>query len=347
MATKKTTIYEIAKIAGVSHTAVSMALNNRPGVSQATRRKILEIASKLNYQPNHIAKTLVTKRSYIVGLIIDNIANPFFPELTKGIEEKANESGYNLLLCNTGQDLEKEKKAIEMFKSKGVDGIILTTVTVDDPHIKPLIEERFPFVCLIRHPLYPYFKNKVDYVVIDNFLGAYKGGKHLYRLGHDRIAVLTGPMNVSTAVGRTQGFKKAFEEQGITLDPSLIKECRYSRSQAYAAAVQLLKLKNRPTAFYTEDDTMAIGVRDAVLEAGLRIPEDIALVGFDNIEMSALTGVDITTIKQRKYEMGVTGVTVLIDKIEKAKPHIVNKAVLEPELIIRKSCGYHPNGYKR
>ena len=347
MVRKKITIKDIARVAKVSPMAVSMAINNRPGVSEDTRKRILKIAKGLNYQPNYAAKSLVTKRSYTIGLILDNIANPFFPELTKGIEETASKSDYNLLLCNTSQDLKAEKKCIDMLRSKGVDGIILTTVVANDPHIKPLIEERFPFVCAVRQPLDLFFDNKVDYVVIDNFLGAHKGGKHLWKLGHERIAVLTGPKNVSTTIGRTEGFRKALAEEGVKLGPTLVVECNYSRENAYLAAKRLLKLKNPPTAFYTEDDTMAIGVRDAILESGLRIPEDIAIMGFDNIEMGALPGVEITTIEQRKYEMGAIGVKILIDKIEGKGPQAVNKIVLEPELIIRKSCGYHQFGYRR
>ena len=347
MVNKKITIKDIARVANVSTAAVSMAINKLPGVSDATRKRILKVARELEYQPDYIAKSMITKRNYTIGLILDDIANPFFPELAKGIEVKAAELDYGLLVCNTSQDLKAEKKCIDMLRSRGVDGIIITTVTADDANIKPLIEDQFPFVCVIRQPLDPFFDNKVDYVAIDNFSGGYKGIKHLWRLGHDRIAILTGPLNASTVIRRIEGIKAALAEQGVKLNQKLLVECNFTREKGYLAAKRLLKWKKPPTAFFSFDATMAIGVRDAVLESGLRIPEDIALMGCDDIEMVGLPGIEITTLSQKKYEIGNTGVKVLMDKIEKKDTQIVNKIVLKAEMIIRKSCGYHLHGYKR
>lgn len=344
---KSTTIKDIAKIAKVSPTAVSMAINNRQGVSVKTRRKILKIAKNLNYYPNYIAKSLISKRSYSIGLIVTNIADPFYPELARGIEEKAIGLGYNLVLCNTNRSLEVEKRSIEMLQSKGVDGIILATVTKNDPHIKSLIEERFPFVLINRLSMDPSFANKMDYVVLDNFAGGYLGVEHFYKLGHDKIAIITGDLNTSTAIKRTEGVKKAFMDYGLKLTPELLVECGYMRKPAYQAAKHLLTLKNHPTAFFAQDDNMALGIREAVLESGLRIPEDIALMGFDDIDMASLIGIELTTISQNKYEMGVMGVKILVDKIEKKTPNMVNKVVLEARLMIRKTCGYHLHGYQR
>ena len=324
-----------------------MAINNRPGVSKKKRNQILRIAKDLNYKPNYVAKSLISKRSNTIGLIVTNIADPFYPELAKGIEEKANESGYNLLLCNTNRSLEAEKQSIDMLQSRGVDGIILTTVTKNDPHIKALADERFPFVLINRLSLEPCLANKMDYVVIDNFTGGYVGAEHFYKLGHDRIAIIAGASNTSTAIQRTEGAMKAFTDYGLLPDPALLAECGYMRKPAFQAAKQLLAMKNPPTAFFAQDDNMAIGVREAVLESGLRIPEDIALIGFDDIDMASLTGVELTTISQTKYEMGVMGVKILVDKIEKVTPNMVNKVVLEAKLIIRKTCGYHLYGYQR
>ncbi len=343
----KTTIKDIARTAKVSATAVSMALNDRPGVSKKTRKKIIKLAKKLDYQPNYMARSLIGKRSYTIGLIVNNIADPFYPELALGIEKKANELDYSMLLCNTDGSLEKEKKSLDMLRAKGVDGVIIATVTIDDPHIKLLIEDQFPFVLVNRFSMDSELENKMDYVVLDNYACGYKGVKHFYRLGHDRIAIIAGALNTSTAAARTKGAMQALKDHEIDTDSKLVVECGYVREKAYTAAKRLLAIKNRPSAFFAQDDYMALGVREAVFSEGLRIPEDIALMGVDDIEMASLAGVDLTTISQKIYEMGVIGVKILINKIEKATPDMVNKIVLESKLVRRKSCGYHLRGFVR
>ncbi len=344
---KKPTIKDIAKLANVSATAVSMALNNRSGVSAKTRKKILKIANKLEYQPNFIAKSLISKRSYTIGFILNSITDPFFPELAKGIEECANQRGYNLLLCNTKRSLEMEKKSIDVLRSKGVDGIILATVWKDDPNIPPLIEEGFPFVLINRISMDPAIKNKTNFVVIDNYRGGYEGMQHLYRLGHDRIAVITGDLNTSTAILRTDGAIKALQDYGVNVDRDLIVEGQYKRDVAYNQAKRLISIENPPTAYFAQDDYMAVGIREALYEAGLRVPANIALVSFDDTIIASLSGIDMTTISQNKYEMGAMGTNILIEKIENRSSGVVSQLILEAGLTIRKSCGHHQTGYVR
>ena len=347
MESKKITIKDIAKLANVSHPAVSMALNNRPGVGEKKRQEILKIAKKIGYQPNLVAKALVSKRSYTIGLIIKNISDQFYTELAKGVEETASKFGYNIILCTTNGSLKSQKKYLDVLLSRGVDGIIISTVLVNDPHINFLVKERFPFVCINRVSLSRSLNNKVDYVTLDNYSAGYKGIEHLWKLGHDRIAIITGSLNASNAIASLEGAKAALLEHGIKIDPMLLREGNYSRQNAYNAAKRLIKLKKPPTAIFAQDDNMALAVREALLGSGLKIPEDIALIGIDDIEMGALTGIDLTTISQKKYEMGYIGVKILMEKIEKKAPPMVEKVVLEAELIIRKTCGYYLYGYKR
>ena len=347
MTLKKTTIKDIARIAAVSNAAVSLAINGRPGVSDNTRQRILSIARDLDYQPDFVAKSMVTRRSYIIGLLLDDIANPFCPELAKGIEVKAMASGYNLLVCNTNHDLGTEKKCIDMLRSRGADGIIITTASADAPNVLPLINANFPFVCIVRRPLAPRFAGQVDYVVIDNYTGGYEAARHLWRLGHDRIAVLTGPLNISTVSQRIEGIRAALAENGARLDPGLLVECAFSRKYGYLSAQKLLTAPSPPTAFFTMDGTMAIGVREAALELGLNIPEDVAVMGCDDIEMLGLAGIDISTISLKKYDMGTIGVELLLDRIEKKPSRDVNEIVMDGEMIIRKSCGFRLFGYQR
>lgn len=343
----KATIKDIAKIAKVSATAVSMALNGREGVSVKTRSRILQIAEKMNYRPNQAARSLISRRSSTIGLIIPDIADPFYPELAKGIEEKANALGYNIILSNTGRSLDKERRSMDGLLSRGVDGIIFSTVTVDDPNIDLLMNERFPFVLVNRVPMQHPAVDKIDYVIVDSYSGGYKAIEHLFKLGHDRIAVITGFMKASTAIERTRGARQAISDCGLKLNPRYLVQCNYSRQEAYEAAVRLLGLKNAPTAFFAQDDNMALGVREAVLSLGLKVPEDIAIIGFDDIDICALTGIELSTMSQKKYEMGVMATATLINKIEGDTPSMVNKIVLDTELIIRKSCGYSVGGYSR
>ena len=344
---RKATIKDIARMANISPSAVSMALNNRPGVSEKTRERVLGIAKKLEYHPNYIAKALIGKQSHTLALVIGNIADPFYAELALAIEEKASELAYNILIYNTGHKLEKEKDCIDNLRARGVDGVILSTVTIDDPNIEPLIRDRFPFVLVNRRSLDPTLRNKMDYVVLDNFSCGYKGIEHFYRSGHDRIAVIAGNSNVSTALLRTQGSMKAIKDFGLVKDNRLVVDCGYVRKNAYKATKRLLASKDHPTAFFAQDDNMAIGVREAILSENLRIPEDAALIGVDNIRMTSLTGVDMTTITQNIKQMGIRGTETLINKIEGRAYDGVNQVIMEPKIVIRKSCGFHPKGYVR
>lgn len=341
------TIKDIAKKAGVSTTAVSIALNNRKGVSEKTRRRIIRIANEMDYHPNLTARTLISKRSYTIGYIVTNITDPYYSELAFGIEEKANTLGYQVILTNTSGSLEKEASSIQMLMSRGVDGIIFSTVTVDDPNLNQLIDQKFPFVVINRVPLNHPSVDKIDSVIIDSYAGGYKAVEHLCRMGHERIAVVAGSMKTSTARERTRGGEQALKDNGLKPSPKYFFECDYDFAKAYAAGQNILKLKPRPTAIVSHDDNMALGARDAVLEAGLRIPEDIALVGFDDINYARLQSIELTTISQKKYEMGTLSTEMLINKIEKKSINMVNKVVLDAELIIRRSCGFHLTGYTR
>jgi LacI family transcriptional regulator len=202
------TIKDIAKIAKVSPTAVSIALNGRPGVSDKTREQIRKIAEDVGYRPNYVAKTLISRRSQSIGLIVSNIADPFYTELARGVEKRANEKGYTLLLCNTNRSLAAEKRFIDMLRGRGVDGIILATVVKGDPCVKSLVEEHFPFVLVNRLPMDPSVTNRFDYVVQDNFSGGYLGTEHFYRLGHDKIAIIAGDLKTSTGIKKIEGAKK-------------------------------------------------------------------------------------------------------------------------------------------
>lgn len=344
---KRPTIKDIARLAKVTPTTVSMALNNRPRISRQTRERILNIAKKLNYHTDLVAKSLISGRSYTIGLIINNISDPFYPELAEGIIEKAYEYGYNVILCNARNSQLVENNSIEMLRSRGVDGIICAVSLVDDPHIKSLVNDGFPLVLINRTIYDPLLSTKLNSIVLDNYSGGYQIIKHLYRLGHERIAILSGRLKASTAIERTEGARKAMLDHGLKADPKLFLECNFSREQAQHAVEQLLKLKKRPTAIFAQDDNMALGAREAILQKDLKIPEDIALIGFDNIQVSSISGIDLTTVSQKKFEMGALGVKMLVGKIGVKIFPMDSQIVLRDELIIRKSCGFQLTGYIR
>ena len=300
------------------------------------------IAEELHYYPNYVARSLVSRQSKTLGLIITSIMNPFYPELAKGIEDKAVELGYNVILCSTGYDPRLQKHFIDLLRSKGVDGIVFSSVEINDPDIKPLLDDSFPFVLVNRRIHNNDLEKMIDYAVLDNFSGGYMAMQHLNKLGHRRVAIIAGSFAISTAMERTEGAKKAMIDGGLTIEPELIVECHFSQNVAYEATKNLLARELPPTAVFAQNDYMALSVREAVFDVGLRIPEDIALVGFDNIVASALRGIELTTISQKKYEMGTMAIEILCKRIrDGAAP--VSQIILQPEIVVRKSCGYRQN----
>lgn len=345
----RVTIKDIAKRLNVSVATISNALNDKPGVGTDVKKKIIKLAKEMGYQPNFSAKSLVSRNSFAIGLIVSSIADSFYPELALGVQDKATEHGYTMLLFNTNHSMENEIKCIEMLKSRGVDGIVLSTVLQNDPCIELLDETDIPYVLVNRVIINPKKAGKIDSVSIDNYDGSYKAAEHLCKLGHQKIAMIKGNMKSSTAIFRTEGALDAFTEYGINIEPELNIECDYSMKKAYKAASQIFSRRNkkeRPSAFLAQGDNMALGIRDAAIEAGLRIPEDLAIIGFDNISICALKGIELTTVSQNQYQMGAKSAELLIAKI-KDRTHrtLTNQIVMAAELIVRNSCGFNLNGY--
>lgn len=345
MKKQRVTLKDIARLAGVSPTTVSMVLNNQPRVGAETRRRILAIARELGYQPDFIARSLRRKRTYTIGLMIKNIADPFYPQLACGISQAAEERGYHVILCNVGDDLEAKTTTLNILRGRGVDGIVSTVTLDSDPYLETIVEERLPFVTVVRTLKTSPLAERVDSVTVDNYAGGYSAVDHLYRIGHDRIAVIAGSRETSTATDRTRGARQAMADRGLEIRPEWMVDCGYSRERAAAAARRFMDLKRPPTAIFAQDDNMAIGVREALLARGVRIPEDVGLVGFDNIDVAGFAGIELTTVNQKIFEMGTLGVKVLLEKVEGEGPERVQKIVLESKLVIRRSCGYRQRGY--
>ncbi len=337
MQNKVPTIKEIAKIANVSAMTVSRALNNNPQVREKTRKKILTIAKQLGYRPNRIARSLVSKRSHLISLIVADIRNQYFSELARGIEDKARENGYNVIFCSTDNDSETLKTYVRLMMEVGVDGFILAAVRLKEPIVEELADQHFPVVLVNRELK----EKKANSVVIDNHAGAYLVVEHLINCGYEKIGIITGAFNLSTGVERFEGYRKALLDHGITFHEDYVSQGPFTKEHGCMAATKMLSRKNRPEAIFAASDNIALGVMDAAGKLGLRIPEDLALVGFDDTEFSSNAKINLTTVSQKKYEMGALGVQILLDLINSQEHGSVNKIVLEPELIIRKSCGCH------
>jgi LacI family transcriptional regulator len=345
---KKITIKDIARLANVSHTTVSRALNNQSRIRTDTKEKILSLARELNYQPNFIARSLVMKRTKTLGLIITTIVNPFYNELAQGMEATAIGLGYNIILCCSRSDLATEKHYIDMLRSKGVDGIILTSAHMKDPNVGRLAEDEFPIILVNRRTTLSLVKEKVDYVGVDNELGGFLAVEHLIKLGHQRIGMIGGSSDSSVGFERLEGGKKALASYGLDIPEAYIFEGDFLKESGYRGGKWFLRMPDSPTAIFATNDYMALGAYQAILEEGSKIPDDIALIGFNDIEFSSIKGIELTTIGQKKFEMGALAVRTLVEKIEGGaiKPS-TKEILLKPELLIRKTCGFHLRGYQK
>lgn len=343
---RKITIKDIARMANVSHTTVSRALNNKSRIKNETKEKILSIAEKLNYRPDFIARSLVMRRTKTLGLVITTIANPFYTELAQGIETTAIILGYNIILCSTNYDLSSEKKFIDMLRSKGVDGIIFTSAHMGDPNILELVEEGFPIILVNRRTYHPMVREKVDYVGVDNNLGGFLAIEHLIKLGHKRIGVIGGSSESSVGFERLEGGKKALATYGLNVIGDYFLEGDFLKGSGYHGGKKFLKMSEPPTGVFATNDYMALGTYQAIVEEGIKVPEEIALIGFNDIEFTSMKGIELTTIGQKKYEMGALAVKTLVERVEGGKTGPPKEIILEPELIIRKTCGFHLKGYQ-
>lgn len=345
---KKVNIKDIAKLANVSHTTVSRALNDKSRIRKETKEKVLAIAKALGYRPNLIAKSLVSRRSKTLGLVITDIANPFYTELAQGIEKTATRLGYNIILCSTQSNISTEKQYVEMLRSKGVDGIIFSSAHMEDPNIVALAEEDFPVVLVNRRTYHPAVKERIDYVGVDNVLGGFLAVEHLIRLGHRRIGMIGGSVESSVGLERIEGGKKALATYGLKQENELFLEGDFLKRSGYQRAKEFLKMAEIPTAIFAANDYMALGAYQALLEEEMKIPEDVALIGFNDIEFSSMKGIDLSTIGQKKFEMGAIAVEMLVERIEgKEKRPVAREVLLLPELIVRRTCGFHLRGYQR
>lgn len=330
------TIKDIAEKAGVSYATVSRALNYKYGVNPSTRRQILEIASSMNYSPNAIARGLVKKQTHTIGLIIPDITNPFFPEVARGVEDMSEKMGYSIFLCNSNWDKTKENRYVKLLIEKRVDGLILapsaSVITEEDRQIY----SRLPVVLMSGVQS----GSGTSSVVVDNVKGGYIAGKYLIEKGRKKLCYIGGAEDSFSVKERFEGFFQAAESSiSVSLSPDLVKFGDYRQKSGYRIMKELLENRNIPDAVFASNDLLAIGVIQAIRASGLKVPEDISVIGFDNIAAAGFGEVELTTIEHPKYRMGELAAGILLEKID-LKPEMQEnkRVVLEPELIIRRTA---------
>lgn len=326
------TIKDIALRAGVSYATVSRALNNHPEVSKATREKVLHLAKEMGYRPNAIARGLVTKETRTIGLVLPDITNPFFPEVARGVEEAASESGYSVFLCNTDWSSEREEEHLHALMQKQVDGFIVAPSSDQLTHLLKILDAGCKAVFIsgvISHP------NSVS-IIIDNVRGAQMAVEHLLKKGHRQIGFVGGVQDVATNNERFLGYRKALESWGIGLEWDYIRKGDFRREGGLAVTKELLRLEERPTAIFAANDLTALGVLQAVKEERLAIPQDVAVVGFDDIQFASLPEIELTTIAQPKFQMGRLAFQKLL-QINKEDGPAKERIILRPKLVVRKT----------
>jgi LacI family transcriptional regulator len=336
---KAPSIYDVAREAKVSVFTVSAVINETGRVSATLSRRVEAAVRKLNYRPNLLARSLAKQQTHTFGMVVSDIANPFFPAIVRAAEDAAQKAGYSMLLCNSDDKADKEAVYLDLLISKRVDGIILnkTPSAFTVTQRRMLDEANIPVVLLMR--TCP--ELKTDIVQTNDKQGAMDAIHHLARIGYKRIAFVSGPMNVSNARARRQGYTKALQERGLDYHPELAFEGDYRIESGHRAGHALLP--QRPDAVLVTNYLMTIGLLSAAEEIGLRCPEDFALISFDDYPWSACFRPRLTTIELPKQELGEAAVRLLLERIKDTRTNPVTVNLL-PQLRVRESCGFmlHP-----
>lgn len=330
------TIRDVAKLAGVAPITVSRVVNNLPGVNQVTRERVNRAISELNYVPNAMAKSLRSQQTCTLALVLTDITNPFWTTVARGVEDTAARRGYNVIFCNTDEDLEKEANYINILLQRRVDGLIIAPSPNDKDYLLSLKRHNVPCVLIDRRV----DGFNADVVRSDSREGARLLTQHLINLGHRRIALLAGPSAVFTSRERLAGFLETMQKNNIPVDGDLIKEGMFEEDGGFQYASEILYCLPRPTAIFAANLSIAIGALRALREAGLQVPEDMALVCFDDLPQASLIYPFLTVWAQRPYAMGVAAAELLLDRMtSKTRRHKAREIIIEADFIIRKSCG--------
>jgi DNA-binding LacI/PurR family transcriptional regulator len=341
---KQTTLSDIATTVGVAPMTVSRVLNQNGYVSEETRNRVLNVAKEMNYRRNGLARSLKRQRTDTIGLVLGDISNPYSTELARAVRDAATAKNYNLFICISEHSAEEDIAAFESLTSHSVDGLIVATRANDsgDEYLKSIVENNVPVVAIGRD----FYHKQIDYISADNLHGGYEATQHLIDLGHQRIGFIGATLANEAKLKRLQGYLNALEKHGIEIDERLVTGRREARTGVpgystekigYEGMKRLLSLPNRPTAIFARNDFTAIGAMTAIKEAGLRIPQDIAIIGFDDIPLAVHMSPSLSTVRQPMRLQGEIAAEMLLRRIESDESLLREEKILNCELIIRES----------
>ncbi len=330
-----TTIRDVAKHANVAPITVSRVINNSGYVSEETRLRVTESIDKLGYVPNRLARSLRLRQTNLIALVLTDITNPFWTTVARGVEDAASDAGLSVIVCNTDESQIEEDKYLRLLVERQVDGILLVPASSRTEAAWFIRKHNVPVVILDRR--LP--ERVADVVRCDSDGGAYQLVRLLTSLGHRRIAALSGPQKISTAADRVTGYRRALHETGIEEDERLIFFGEYTVQSGYAMAKLALQVTPPPSAFFAANNFIAIGAFAALRDHKLRVPEDIALVSFDDIPSTLFYDPFLTVVSQPSYDMGRRAIEVLLARLAHELPDEYQDFVLPTELIVRKSSG--------
>lgn len=328
------TITEIAKAAGVSIATVSRVLNNsRHPISEATRQRILKLAQDLDYQPNLVARSLRLDSSTTVGIIVESLLSPFVPTIITGIQETLKPAGYMSFILNTNEDPEIEVESINALHNRQIDGIIFVATWDRSPNMVEGLTGK-PYVFVHRH-FETYTQNSV---LVDERWGAGLAVRHLAGLGHKQIAFISGPQDWDASIFRLQGYRTALQDAGIPYDPDLVISANWEVEGGIQAVEELLEKKKLPTAIFAANDPLALGAIHALQDHGICVPDDVAIVGYDDREFASYVWPAITTVSLPCFDMGVAAARLILQMI-KGEIKSTEPVEIRGRLIVRDSCG--------
>ena len=341
---KKATLSDIAATIGVAPMTVSRVVNGTGYVSDETREKVMTAVRKMSYRPNGVARNLKRQRTDTVGLVLGDISNPYSTELANAVREVLSVRGYNLFICISEHSAKEDITAFESLVDHNVDGIIVATRSnaEGDEHLLEIVDGDMPVVVVGRD----FHHDLVDFVSADNLTGGFEATRHLIDLGHRRIGFIGATLNNKGSLKRLQGYLNALEAHDIDIDERLITGRRDAASEVpgystermgYEGMKRLLSLPNRPTAVFARNDFTAVGAMTAIKEAGLSIPKDVAIVGFDDIPLAVHTVPPLTTVRQPMRLQGQLAAEMLVSRIAGKEPRQRTERILNCELIIRES----------
>ncbi len=331
------TLEDIAKRAGVSRSTVSRVVNDQPNVKKVVRERVKQVIAETGYEPHAAARSLAARRTNVIGLVIPSavhtlFTDPYFPRLTEGIAQASNDADFtlSLFLFDSPED---ERRMYPRITRKGLlDGVLVQATHIDDEIFTWLGEGNIPYVVVGR----PSKTAEMSYVDVDNLYGAYQAVSHLIRLGHRHIGTVTGPLDTEAGKDRLAGFRNALSDRGLLIDEELIAEGDFTEIGGYQATMRLIP--EQPSALFVASDMMALGALRALREEGISVPEDVALVGFDDLPPAALADPQLTTVRQPIKRLGVKAVEILTDLIGKPRSP-AQQVIFSTELVIRTSCG--------